>query len=100
MKEKFKSILKKLRSMRIVFVSKGDPDYDKCSFTYEMLVDLMKRTLANQDGCVGVPKDEIDNLAETLLPSMVEFFNSEEGKREYEEWLQKKEQKEKEKEAS
>ena len=35
----------------------------------------------------GYPDEAIKTLARCLYPSMVEFFNSEEGRREYEEWL-------------
>ena len=39
----------------------------------------------------GYPDEAIKALARCFYPSMVEFFNGEEGQREYEEWL--KEQK-------
>ena len=39
----------------------------------------------------GYPDEAIKTLARCFYPSIVEFFNSEEGQREYEEWL--KEQK-------
>lgn len=35
----------------------------------------------------GYPDEAIKSLARCFYPSMVEFFNSEEGQREYEEWL-------------
>ena len=38
----------------------------------------------------GYPDEAIKTLA-LLLSSMVEFFNSEEGQREYEEWLKEQE---------
>ena len=34
---------------------------------------------------------DIKTLARCFYPSMVEFFNSEEGQREYEEWLKEQE---------
>ena len=39
----------------------------------------------------GYPDDAIKSLARCFYPSMVEFFNSEEGQRESEEWLKEKE---------
>ena len=39
----------------------------------------------------GYPDEAIKTLARCFYPSMVEFFNSEEGRREYEEWLKKQE---------
>ena len=35
---------------------------------------------------IGIPQHEIEALARCLLPKMQAFFESEEGKREHEEW--------------
>jgi hypothetical protein len=39
-----------------------------------------------------IPKSEIESLARTFLPDIIAFFESEEeeGKKEYEEWLEQK----------
>ena len=37
------------------------------------------------------PDEAIRSLARCFYPSMMEFFNSEEGQREYEEWLKEQE---------
>ena len=39
----------------------------------------------------GYPDEAIKTLARCFYPSIVEFFNSEEGQREYEEWLKEQE---------
>ena len=39
----------------------------------------------------GYPDEAIKTLARCFYPSMVEFFNSEEGQREYEKWLKEQE---------
>ena len=39
----------------------------------------------------GYPDEANKALARSIYPSMVEFFNSEEGQREYEEWLKEQE---------
>ena len=39
----------------------------------------------------GYPDEAIKTLARCFYPSMVEFFNREEGQREYEEWLKEQE---------
>ena len=39
----------------------------------------------------GSPDEAIKSLARCFYPSMMEFFNSEEGQREYEEWLKEQE---------
>ena len=38
------------------------------------------------DHGTGIPYHEVDALARVLLPDMQEFFRTEEGRREYEEW--------------
>ena len=39
----------------------------------------------------GYPDEAIKIFARCFYPSMVEFFNNEEGQREYEEWLKEQE---------
>lgn len=39
----------------------------------------------------SIPKGEIETLARTFLPDIVAFFESEEGKKEYQEWIQQRE---------
>ena len=39
----------------------------------------------------GYPDEAIRSLARCFYPSMMEFFNSEGGQREYEEWLKEQE---------
>lgn len=39
-----------------------------------------------------IPNNEIESLARVLLPSIQAFFDSEEGKKEFEEWKKSKEQ--------
>ena len=39
----------------------------------------------------GYPDEAIRSLARCFYPSMMEFFNSEEGQREDEEWLKEQE---------
>ena len=43
---------------------------------------------------IEIPKHELQALARALADDIVAFFESEEGKREYEEWLQQKEKNE------
>lgn len=33
-----------------------------------------------------IPKHEIDTLAKTFLPEIIAFFETEDGKKEFEEW--------------
>lgn len=52
-----------------------------------------------KDYGTGIPRYEVEALARSLLPTMQAFFESEEGKLEFEEWKEKqahqKERKEK-----
>ena len=34
----------------------------------------------------GIPEDALETLAEALYPNILEFFNSEEGQKEFAEW--------------
>lgn len=40
---------------------------------------------------MNIPKSEYDRLARCILPSLQEFFESEEGRKEYNKWLEKQE---------
>ena len=35
----------------------------------------------------GIPDHAIDAIARAILPAIIEYYESEEGQREYEEWL-------------
>ena len=48
-----------------------------------------------KDYGTGVPEHEIEALARCLLPKIQRFFESEEGKREFEEWKREQENKDK-----
>jgi len=39
-----------------------------------------------KDYGTGIPKHEIESLARCLLPEIQKFFESEDGKKEFEEW--------------
>ena len=43
---------------------------------------------------IEIPKNELQALARAFADDIVAFFESEEGKREYKEWLQQKEKNE------
>lgn len=51
--------------------------------------------LTDKRGEFGIPKDKVEAIAETILPDIVAFFQTEEGKRVFAEW--KKEQEERQK---
>ena len=41
----------------------------------------------------GVPKYELESLARTFLPDIIAFFQSKEGRKEFQEWKQDQEHK-------
>ena len=49
------------------------------------------RMAKKKDYGTGIPKHEIESLARCLLPEIIKFFESEEGKREFEDWKAVKE---------
>ena len=51
--------------------------------------------LTDKRGELGIPKDKVEAIAEMILPDIIAFFQTEEGKKVFEEW--KKEQQEKQK---
>lgn len=42
--------------------------------------------MARRKNTTGIPQYEIDSLARAFIPAIMDFFNSEEGMREFEEW--------------
>ena len=51
--------------------------------------------LTDKRGELGIPKDKVEAIAEMILPDIIAFFQTDEGKKAFEEW--KKEQEEKQK---
>ena len=54
---------------------------------------ILKSLLLSKKGNANVPHDVIESLAATFLPDIRAFFESEEGKREFEEWKAQRENK-------
>ena len=48
--------------------------------------------MAKDDIGMEIPQQEIESLARLLLPKIREFFDSEEGQREFAEWKQRQAQ--------
>lgn len=75
-----KEIAKRLRPLW-----KDIYDYEYGGFWKRLRIRI-KALLKNRRGECNVPKDVIESLAETFLPEIRAFFESEEGRREFEEW--------------
>ena len=42
--------------------------------------------MARKKNNTGIPQHEIDSLARAFIPAILNYFNSDEGQREFEEW--------------
>ncbi len=42
--------------------------------------------LRNRKGAVGIPKHVLESIVDTMLPDIIAFFETEEGRHEFEEW--------------
>ena len=55
---------------------------------------ILKSLLLSKKGNANIPHDVIESLAATFLPDIRAFFESEEGKKEFEEWKEQQKLKE------
>lgn len=69
--------------------------FDLSSLNWEELRRRIIEILTDKRGELGIPKDKVEAIAEMILPDIIAFFQTEEGKKMFEEW--KKEQEEKQK---
>ena len=51
--------------------------------------------LVNRNAKCTIPREALESFARTILPDIIAFFETEEGNRQYEEWLKEEESKEK-----
>lgn len=51
--------------------------------------------LVNKTAKCTIPREALESFARTILPDIIAFFETEEGNRQYEEWLKEEEAKEK-----
>ena len=86
-KERAIEILKDKKYSRIYF---NFPQMD-----WEELRRRIIEILTDKRGELGIPKDKVEAIAEMILPDIIAFFQSEEGKKVFAEW--KKEQEENQK---
>ena len=47
------------------------------------------RILLDRKGAVGIPKHVLESIVDTMLPDIIAFYETEEGRREFEEWKAK-----------
>ena len=51
--------------------------------------------LTDKRGELGIPKDKVEAIAEMILPDIIAFFQTDEGKKVFEEWKKGQEEKQK-----
>ena len=83
----FKEFKKRLKDIFLSPSPKIAWEFPKVAF--EDLKRVFIEVLGNKRGELGVPKDKLEVLAETILPDIVAFFETEEGKRAFIEWKKK-----------
>ena len=59
------------------------------------LLQIVIEVLKEKKGGIGgeVPKEKVDAIAEMILPDIIAFFQTEEGKAVFEKWKKKQEEK-------
>ena len=87
LKDRFIEILKDKSCSRVCF--------DLSAIDWAELRRRIIEILTDKRGELGIPKDKAEAIAEMILPDIIAFFQSEEGKKVFAEW--KKEQDDKEK---
>ena len=75
----FKEFKKRLKDIFLSPPPKISWEFPKVAF--EDLKRIFIEVLGNNRGELGVPKDKLEVLAETILPDIVAFFETEERKR-------------------
>ena len=62
------------------------------------IAELRRRLLAillDKHGGWEIPKEELEAIADVILPGIIKFFSTEEGRAEFEAWKKEQEQQEK-----
>ena len=73
----------------------GSEEYKNASW-YEKLVLKIKHILRDNHGEFNVPEHVIREIAQSLIPDLIEFYQSEKGQEEFKKYLEEKNKKQKE----
>ena len=60
-------------------------DYEKASLLRNAWLRIVQ-TFKNGKGSAGIPIHALESIVDTMLPDIVSFFETDDGKREFEEW--------------
>ncbi len=82
--------IKEIKNRIIEILTNKNRTYLYLEFDEEYLRKYLVSVLRDKRGSFNIPDEEIDAIADSLLPTVVAFFSTEEGWAEFEAW--KKEQ--------
>ena len=92
MKEIVRRVIEILKDKNCSRISLDIPTIDWAEFRRRVI-----EILADKRGELGIPKDKVEAIAEMILPDIIAFFQSEEGKKVFEKWKKEQEEKQKKK---
>ena len=73
-------------------------DYERANVFRKIWLRIVQ-TCRNTTGSAGVPIHVLESIVDTMLPDIIAFFETDEGKREFEEWKKEREKKQAEKQS-
>ena len=77
----------RIRTTYLVFLGSNIAVISTWNIYFQTIKSIyIKSLLLNKKGTCNVPYDVIESLAATFLPDIQAFFESEEGKKEFDEW--------------
>ena len=83
--------IKEIKNRIIEILTNKNRTYLYLEFDEEYLCKYLVSVLRDKRGSFNIPDEEIDAIADTLLPTIVVFFSSEEGRAELERWQKERE---------
>ena len=83
--------IKEIKNRIIEILTNKNRTYLYLEFDEKYLRKYLVSVLRDKRGSFNIPDEEIDALADTLLPTIVAFFSSEEGRAELEKWQKERE---------
>ena len=75
----------------------GSIDFEEITSRIREIRRRIVEILLDKRGELGIPKDKVEAIAEMILPEIIAFFQTDEGKKVFEEWKREQEEKQKRK---
>lgn len=73
----------------------GSIDFEEITSQIREIRSRIVEILLDKRGELGIPKDKVEAIAEMLLPDIIAFFQTDEGKKVFEKWKREQEEKQK-----